>query len=115
MAFKLGRRILCQFPVGNPADTASPFKPFISEPAGRPAVSGIGDQKRLVAVGCNPGLIACLFDGSNAMQDSFSRRPQFYFVDESKKLDPFSVISPCRGLTFFFAGSFPIRFHHLFC
>ena len=58
MAFEMGRRILCQFPVGNTANTADPSKPFISEPAGCPAVSGIVDQKRLVAVGCNPGLTA---------------------------------------------------------
>ena len=67
MAFKLGRRILCQLPVGNTAHTAGSAKPFITKPARRPAVPGIVDQKRLVAVGCNPGLITNDLDGLDSM------------------------------------------------
>ena len=67
MAFKLGGRILCYFPIGNTADTAYSPEPFISEPARRPAVSGIVDQKRFVAVGCNPGLTADDIDGLDSM------------------------------------------------
>ena len=67
MAFKLGGRILSYFPIGNTANTADPVKPFITKPARRPAVPGIGDQKRLVAVGCNPGLITNDLDGLDSM------------------------------------------------
>ena len=58
MALEVGGRIFCHFPVGNTANTTEPSKPFISKPARCPAVSGIGDRKSLLTMGCNPGLIA---------------------------------------------------------
>ena len=67
MAFKMCRRILSQLPIGNTANAADPLKPFISEPARRPAVPGIGDQKRFVAVGCNPGLTTDKIDCLDSM------------------------------------------------
>ena len=57
MALEVGGRIFGEFPVGNAANTAGPLEPLISKPAGRPAVSGIGDYKGLVTVGSNHGLI----------------------------------------------------------
>ncbi len=67
MALEVGGRILSQFPVGNTAYTAGPFEPLISKPAGCPAVSGIGDQKGLVTMGRDPGLIADDIDCPDSM------------------------------------------------
>jgi hypothetical protein len=67
MALEVGGRIFGEFPVGNTANTASPFEPLISKPAGCPAVSGIGDYKGLVTVGSNPGLIAGNIDRPDSM------------------------------------------------
>jgi hypothetical protein len=64
---ELGGRIFRQFPVGNTANTTGPFEPFISQPAGCPAVSGIGDQKGLVAMSSNSGLIADDIDCPDSM------------------------------------------------
>jgi len=58
MALELGGRIFSEFPLGNAANSARPFEPLVSQPAGGPAVSGIGDDEGLVAMGRNPGLIA---------------------------------------------------------
>ena len=58
MALEVGGRIFGEFPVGNTANTAGPFEPLVSKPARCPAVSGIGDQKGLVTMGSNQGLIA---------------------------------------------------------
>ena len=67
MALEVGGRILGQFPFGNTANPAGPFEPFISKPAGCSAVSGIVDDKTLVAMGRNPGLIAGDIDRSDSM------------------------------------------------
>jgi hypothetical protein len=67
MALEVGGRILSQLPVGNTANTADPFKPLISKPAGCSAVSGVGDQEGLVAVGRNRGLIADDIDRPDSM------------------------------------------------
>ena len=96
MALEMGGRILCQLPVGNPADTADPFKPFISQPACGPAVSGISDQKRFVAVGCNPGLTADDIDRLDSMQQPPARRPELYFFYQPKKLHALSIVAPGR-------------------
>ena len=68
MALEMGGRILGQLPVGNTANTAGPFEPLVSKPAGCPAVSGIGDYKGLVAVGRNRGLIAGNIDFLDSVQ-----------------------------------------------
>ena len=81
MALEVGGRIFGQFPLGNTADTAGPFEPLISKPAGRPTVSGIGDQKGLVTVGGNPGLIADDIDCPDSVQQPPPRRPEFDFFD----------------------------------
>jgi hypothetical protein len=62
MALEVRGRIFSKFPVGDTANTAGSLKPLISKPAGRPAVSGIGDYKGLVTVGSNYGLIASDID-----------------------------------------------------
>ncbi len=67
MALEVGGRIFSEFPVRNTANTAGSFKPLISKPAGCPAVSGIGDQKGLVTMGSNPGLIADDIDCPDSM------------------------------------------------
>ena len=79
MAFKTGGRVLCQLPFGNSADTTGSGKPFIAKPAGRPAVSGIHDQKHLVAVGCNSCLITENVDGPDTMQHPPAGRPELNF------------------------------------
>ncbi len=76
MALEVGGRIFSQFPVGNTANTAGPFEPLISKPAGCPAVSGIGDQKGLVTMGGNPGLITHDIDFLDSMQQPPTRRPE---------------------------------------
>jgi hypothetical protein len=42
-------------------------------------------------VGCNPGLISDTVDRFYSTQQSFARRPEFYFFDESKKFNPFAI------------------------
>jgi len=81
---------------------AGAFKPLISQPAGRTAVSGIVDRECFVAVRGNTGLIAQKFNLFDAMQDAFSGRPQLDFFDEPKKLYSFAVISfgRCFGCHF---------------
>jgi hypothetical protein len=67
MALEVGGRIFGEFPFGNTANPAGSFEPFVSKPAGCPAVSGIGDDKALVAMGRNPGLIAGDIDRPDSM------------------------------------------------
>jgi hypothetical protein len=81
MALEVGGRVFGEFPVGNTANRAGSFEPFVSQPAGGSAVSGIGDQKGLVAVGRNPGLISHDLDCFDSMQQSPARRPELDFVD----------------------------------
>ena len=96
MALEVGGRIFGEFPLGNAADTAGPFEPFVSKPAGGSTVSGIGDHKGLVAMGRNPGLIAYDLDCLDSMQQSPARGPEFDLLDQSKDLDSLSVIAPDR-------------------
>ena len=67
MTLEVGGRTFSEFPFGNTANTASPLKPLISKPAGCPAVSGIGDYKGLVTMGCHPGQIAGDIDCPDSM------------------------------------------------
>ena len=67
MSLEVGGGIFSQFPVGNTANTAGPFEPLVSKPASCSAVSGIGDQKGLVTMGSNPGLIADDVDRPDSM------------------------------------------------
>ena len=96
MALEVGGRIFGEFPVGNAADTASSFEPFVSKPAGCSAVSGIGNHKGLVAMGRNPGLIAHDLDYFDSMQQSPTRWPEFDLLDQPKDLDSLSVVAPGR-------------------
>ena len=96
MALEVGGRIFGEFPVGNAADAAGAFEPFVSKPAGGSAVSGIGDHKGLVAMGRNPGLVAHDLDCLDPVQQSPTRWPEFDLVDQSKDLDSLSVIAPDR-------------------
>ena len=93
VTFEIGGRIFGYFPVGNTADPAGPSKPFISEPAGRPAVSGIGNQKYPVAMGCNPGLIADDINSLDSMQQPPTRGPELNFLNQPKKLNPFPIVA----------------------
>ncbi len=81
MAFKMGGRILGQFPLWNTADAAGSFEPFISEPARRPAVSGVGDPKGLVAVRGDPCLSADNFDCLDAVQQPPTGRPELNLIN----------------------------------
>ena len=55
--------------------------PFITQPAGRPTVSGVHDQKHLVAVGCNSGLIADNVDGLDSMQHTPAGWPELNLIN----------------------------------
>ena len=72
MAFKLSGGIFFKLPFRNSANAAHAFKPFVSQPAGGPAVSGIVDDKCFIAVGDNLRLISHFLYGLDAMQDPFS-------------------------------------------
>ena len=104
MALEVGGRIFGEFPVGNAADTAGSFEPFISKPAGGSAVSGIGDQKSLVAMSRDPGLIAHDLNCLDSMQQSPARRPEFDLLDQSKDLDSLSIVAPGRLFDCFLSG-----------
>jgi hypothetical protein len=98
MTLEMGGRIFGEFPLGNAADTASSFEPFVSEPAGGSTVSGIGDHEGFVAMGRNPGLVAHDFDCLDSVQQSPTRWPEFDLLDQSKDLDSLSVVAPDRLL-----------------
>ena len=91
MTFKIGGRIFFHLPIGNAAGPAHSLKPFVSEPACRPAVSGISNHKGFIAVGQNPGLISDSVNRLNTMQQTFARRPEFYFFNQSKQFNPFAI------------------------
>ena len=91
MTFKIGGRIFFHLPIGNAAGPAHSLKPFVSEPACRPAVSGISNHKGFIAVGCDPGLVSDSVNRLNSMQQPFARRPEFNFFNKSKKLNPFAI------------------------
>jgi hypothetical protein len=98
MALEVGGRIFGEFPLGNAADTAGSFEPFVSKPAGCSAVSGIGDHEGFVAMGRNPGLVAHDLDCFDSVQQSPTRWPEFDLLDQSKDLDSLSVVAPDRLL-----------------
>ena len=91
MTFKISGRIFFHLPIGNAAGPAHSLKPFVSEPACRPAVSGISNHKGFIAVGCDPGLVSDSVNRLNSMQQPFARRPEFNFFNKSKKLNPFAI------------------------
>lgn len=93
MALELRGSILFQLPVRYTANPANAFEPFISEPAGGATIPGIVDDKGLIAVGGNFGLIADFMNGFNTMQNTFSRRPQLNFIYQSEKFDFFAVVA----------------------
>ncbi len=93
MAFKISRRVLFHLPIGNTTGPTRALEPFVSEPACRPAVSGVSNHKGFVAVGCDPGLITDTVNRLNPVQQPFARRPEFYFFNESKKFNPFAIVS----------------------
>ncbi len=93
MAFKLSGCIFFQLPVGHAANSANIRDPFIAKPPGGSASSGIVDHECLVAVGGDLSLVPQFLDGFDAMQDSSSGRPQFNFIDQSKQLDAFAIVS----------------------
>jgi len=101
-----GGRVLFQFPLGNPAGPAHTFEPFVSQPTGRPAVSGVGNQKCFVAVGHNLSLIADDFNRFDAVQNTSARRPEFYLIDQAKKLYPLAVIAFNRFFTWGFISQY---------
>ena len=101
MTFKIGGRVFFHLPVGNATGTADSLKPFVSEPACRPAVSGISNHKGFIAVGHDPGLISDSVNCLNSMQQTFARRPEFYFFNESKKFDPLAIVAFGRLFSWF--------------
>jgi len=98
MALELSSRIFGEFPVGNTANTAGSLEPLVSQPAGGSAVSGIGNHESLVAMGRNPGLVAHDLDCLDSVQQPPARRPELDLVDQSKDLDPFSIVTSDRLL-----------------
>ena len=91
MTFKIGGCVFFHLPIGNTTGAAHSPKPFVSEPACRPAVSGVFNHKGFVAVSCNPGLISDSVNRLNSMQQPFARRPEFNFFNESKEFNPFAI------------------------
>ena len=101
MAFKIGGCVFFHLPIGNATGPAHSFKPFVSEPACRPAVSGIFNHKGFVAVGYDPGLISDSVNRLDSMQQPFARRPEFNFFNESEKFNPFSIEALHRLFSWF--------------
>ena len=91
MTLKIGGRVFFDLPIGDATRPAHALKPFVSEPACRPAVSGISNHKGFIAVGCDPGLVSDSVNRLNSMQQPFARRPEFNFFNKSKKLNPFAI------------------------
>ena len=102
MSFKISGWIFFHLPVGNAAGPANAPKPFVSEPACRPAVSGVFNHKGFVAVGYDPGLISDSINRLNSVQQPFARRPEFYFFNEPKQFNPFAVEAFSRLFSCFF-------------
>ena len=60
-------------------------------------------------MGCDPRLVAHDLNCFYAVQQALARRPEFYFIDEPKKLHPFAVVSFDRRPAWrFFSHSFEI-------
>ena len=75
MSFKSRGCVFLKLPLGYSARSADPFKPFISQPAGGPAVSGVVYHKGLTTVGGNLGLLSHLLNGFDAVKNAGPRRP----------------------------------------
>jgi hypothetical protein len=101
MSFKISGREFFHLPFGNATVPAHAPKPFVSQPARRPAVSGIFNHKGFVAVGCDPGLVSDSVNRLNTMQQPFARRPKLYFFNESKKFNPFAIEAFSRFFSWF--------------
>ena len=108
MTFKISGRVFFHLPVGDTTGPANSRKPFISKPARRPAVSGVSDHKRFIAMGCDARLISHSVNRLNSMQQPFARRPELYFFNESKKLNPFTIVS-LGGLFIWFLFCHSVR------
>ena len=93
MSFKNGGCIFFHLPIGNAAGPANAPKPFVSEPASRPAVSGVFYHKGFVTVRRDPGLISHSVNCLDPMQQPFAGRPEFYFLNQSKQFNPFAIES----------------------
>ena len=50
----------------------------------------------------DPGLISQAVDGLDPMQQPFTRRPEFYFFNQSKQFNPFTVEAFSRLFSWFF-------------
>ena len=81
VAGKLCGVVFGEFPIRNPAGTADTLEPFVSQPAGGPAVAGVVHAKRFVAVGGDCGLLSSLFNGSDSVQNADAGGPEFDFVN----------------------------------
>ena len=93
MSFKISGCKFFHLPIGNTAGPANTSNPFVSEPTCCPAVSGVFDYKGFVTVRRDPGLISHAVNRLNSMQQPFARRPEFYFFNESKQFNPFTVVA----------------------
>ena len=91
MSFEISGCKFFHLPIGNAAGPANTSNPFVSEPASRPAVSGVFNHKGFVAVRRDSGLISHAVNRLDAMQQPFARRPKFYFFNQSKQFNPFAV------------------------
>ena len=98
MALELCRRVFFELPLGNTANAAGSLEPFVPQPAGGTAVSGIGDHEGLVAVRRDPGLIARHLHRLDAVQQPPTRRPELDLVDQAKDLDAFPIVTFSRLL-----------------
>ena len=101
MPAKHGGGIFFQLPVWNAACAARALEPFVPEPPGGAAVSGVVDHKNTVAVGGDSGLISHLFNGPDTVQHSLAGWPQFDLVNQPEQLHPFPVIPLLRGFRLF--------------
>lgn len=99
MALEAGAPVFIQLPVRYPAVRAYSDVHLFPEPPGRPAIAGIVNDKTLIAMRGNAGLISHLFNGSNAVQQSLTGGPEFDFIDQTKEIDPFAidVFDCCRS------------------
>ena len=102
MTLKIGGRVFFDLPIGDATRPAHALKPFVSEPACRPAVSRVFNHKGFVAVGYDPGLISHPVNRFNSMQQPCARRPEFYFFNEPEKFNPFAIEAFGRLFCWFF-------------
>ena len=97
----MGGIVFFNLPIWNAAGPAHALEPFVSEPACRPAVSGVPNHKGFIAMGYDPGLISDSVNGLNSMQQPFARRPEFYLFNESEKFNPFTIKAFSRLFSWF--------------